>query len=119
MIILRFTDDVCADCRRPTNAGGYHNAGCKVSPRRFCALCESQHDNGDDVHRGSDGLYCSSEAATRRMIDMRPGWTRAQCEDEVARRLREVRLDLDAYNWLKADHLAERVIMAAVRGAQQ
>lgn len=115
MIILRFTDDACTDCHRPTNTGGHHNAGCKVSSRRFCVLCESQHDNGDDVHRGSDERYCSSEAATRRMIDMWPGWTRAQCEDEVARRLREVRLDLDVYNWLKA----ERVIMAVVRGAQQ
>lgn len=118
MVILNFGPDTCSDCHRPPNVGGIHNSGCQLSLRRLCVLCDSMHDNGEDVHRDAMGVYCSYEQAIAAKIRSCPGWTKDRCVAYVDRRRLELKRDMEVYEWIRAVPINTEILMAALRGVR-
>ena len=110
--------DACPDCYRPRNAGGVHNAGCRVNARRFCEVCYTAHDSGDGVHRRRDGAYCSEDAARSALAMEWPGASAERCAEEARKRVEEAKQDREVVEWVRASPLHREALRAALRGAR-
>lgn len=110
--------DACPDCYRPRNAGGVHNAGCRVNPRRFCEVCYTSHNEGDDTHRSYGGAYCSEDALRARLAEEWPGRSADDCAAEARRRVEEAKRDREVVEWVRESPLHREVLRAALRGAR-
>lgn len=110
--------DACHDCYRPPNAGGVHNAGCRVNPRRFCEVCYTTHNEGDGVHRAHGGGYCSEDALAARLVVEWPGRDADYCASEARKRVEEAKRDREVVEWVRESPLHREVLRAALRGAR-
>ena len=110
--------DACPDCYRPPNAGGVHNAGCRVAMRRFCEVCCTTHNEGDGVHRARGGAYCSEDALAARLVVEWPGRDSAYCAAEARKRVEEAKRDREVVEWVRESALHREVLRAALRGAR-
>ena len=110
--------DACHDCFRPPNAGGVHNAGCRVAMRRFCEVCWAQHDCGDDCHRINNGVYCSEDTVRAMLEAAWPGRSADYCAETVRKRVGEAKRDREVVEWVRESALHREVLRAALRGAR-
>ncbi len=111
--VISFGDGTCPDCYRPHNAGGVHNPGCRIHMRRWCPLCESTHDAGDDCHSDIYGFRCSTDFAIRRGCERNPGWDRDRVVGLVEARVRLVCEARDAVQRMQSDPVFVRAVMAS------
>lgn len=108
----------CPDCYRPRNTAGVHNAGCRVSGRRFCEVCYAIHDSGDDVHRDLKGTYCSEDSLRARLEAEWPGRSPDYCAAEARKRVAEAKRDREVVEWVRADPVHREALRAALIGAR-
>lgn len=114
--VLSFAADACHSCFRPPNAGGVHNHGCLTDKHRYCPLCGSAHNFGDDVHRRRDSAFCSVDAAIERTVAECPGWSRHRCIEHVGALEFDLKTETDVVTWVRSNPTHIEVVKAAARG---